>query len=523
MSTYIDGIGASQNIDTSGEIIDIAGMDISSLAVSGVFNFEHKNDQPDQIVGKVLSAKKIFSDKDCDDDRQIYFWQKCQTPFVYVMGELFDDYKDSAKEIAGMFRYDSDRKGQNEKNVMNFSIEGAKLNKINNTITHSIARKVTITVLPANHMAIAEMVPAQDKGQKDDIDSLFKTETSIEIELIKSEDMGKFLDQLKKSAPHLNLASAPVDTKGTHIGKTKSGKDVHSHEKVHNYQGFTSSDHKEAANLHYDAIKGGDPKSNQHHMGKMKLHMQAAQSAERRENRGATAVSNARMNAVSAKSTGTPKIQSSVHRPYGQVGNIKKNNLTKASTLGSANAAPSNLTGGAATTPQSLESKMSYTAKKSKKKDFWLTRAEQEYAQWDKKEDFQKFMSIRMPNMTKSEIDVFGATLALKKSLENESKLEQITKALKFGDDKPYTGPDATPKNKVPEHHKGKAKEVKGKTLTEVDHIEPHYSGSHDAVYLKSGHRSEHQPTGKYKVGDKVTIKAHIQGTHVLHHGHNND
>lgn len=585
--TYIDGIAASENIDSSGERISIAGMDISSLMVDGIFNFEHKNDLPDQIVGKVLFAKKIFSDKDCDDERQAYFWQKCQTPFVYVMGELFDDYKESAKEIAGMFRYDADKRDQNERNVMNFSIEGAKIEKVGIDIVRSIARKVTITVLPCNKAAIAEMVPAEGAKPKDDIDSLFKAETFVEIELIKSEDIDAVMETLKKAVPNLKLVSTP-DARGTHIGKTKSGKDVHSHEKVHNYKAFGAQDHKDAANLHYGAIKaGGDPKINQHHMQKMKLHMQASHSAEKRESRVAASVASAHAN------SGATKVYSQTHRKYATIGD-----LDKALTAGSAMSAPANKTGGAALAKECVDPKLHKgcthgnlskaeervstgpkgnpvhlqpgdkvqikglkhkatlkehmtTASGQKKavfhghfgndihvnhehlhdnfvtkiakSDYWLERAEQEYANWNKKEQFREFMSKRMPKMTKSQIDAFGATLVLKKSLEQESTLEEMHKALKFGDGKPHTGPDATPKSKVPEHHKGKAKDVKGKTLTEVEHVEPHYSGSHDAVYLKSGHRSEHQPTGKYKVGDKVTIKAHIQGTHILHHGHDND
>ena len=52
MSTFIHGIGASENIDTSGEIVSIAGLDISSLDKDGVFNWEHKADQPSQVVGR---------------------------------------------------------------------------------------------------------------------------------------------------------------------------------------------------------------------------------------------------------------------------------------------------------------------------------------------------------------------------------------------------------------------------------------------------------------------------------------
>lgn len=700
MSTFIDGIGASQNIDSSGEVIDIAGMDISTLAKTGTFTYEHElaKDQqgnpitvkiPSQVVGKILKAKKIFSDKDCADDREAYFWEKCRTPFLYVMGELFDDYKESAKDVAGMFRYDQDKRGQNENNVMNFSIEGAKLEKAGNVITKSIARKCTIAVFPCNHMAIAEMVPADNGKKKSDFDNLFKSENTVEIELIKAEDAGKYMKSLAK-------AETPHD-KGSHLGQTTSGKDVHSHERIPNYVGFSSHDHKDAANMHYNAIKSGsDPKTVQHHMGKMKLHMQAQQSAEKRENRmkNLPPAKNPMMSA---------KIHTSVQRPYIDV---KNKPMKKSMTAGSGNVAPGQLSGGAALAPQSLEKKMqkaeervssgpkgspvdlkpgdkvqikgmkhkatlkehlttasgtkkavfhgpfgndihvnhehlhtnfvtklgksedlakgekgdwkkegykishskeqpeSFTvnahdkhgkkighlevdrqsvvegrnrpfahtvnvhpdhqrkgiatamhvhaekiaghklvphdvatnnadamtkegaklwSQKEKpfgKSDFWLERAESEYKNWDKKDAFVSFMAEKMPNLTKSEIDAIGQTFALKKSLENEQALETLSKALKFGDGKPYapSKEDATPKPLPKKFHDYKA-QVKGQFDSEVEHVHPHYDGkSPDTVYLKSGHKLEGHEKGKYKAGDKVSVKQHMMGTHVMEH-----
>ena len=204
MATFIDGIASSQAIDTSGEIVDLAGMDISSL-VGSVFNYEHESKLPDQIIGKILYVKKIFSDKDCENDRQTYFWQKCQIPFLYCMGELFDDYKESAKEIAGMFQYDSNNKDKLP--TLGFSIEGAKIAKEGMIVKASIARKITITVTPANKQCLAEVVPGEDqapKSKEDDLASIFKTETSVEIQLIKTEDVTKMLELAKidKSEDH---------------------------------------------------------------------------------------------------------------------------------------------------------------------------------------------------------------------------------------------------------------------------------------------------------------------------------
>lgn len=198
MSTYVHGIGASEALDSSGEIVSIEGLDITSLPYDGTLTWEHKNEKPSDIVGRILKAKKIFSEKDCEDDNELYFWNKCKIPYLYVMGELFDDYKDSAKEVAGMFKYDLDHKNQNERPTMNFSVEGSKISKEGLIVNRSIARKVTITILPCNKQAIAEMVVKKEKSSKDNIDELFKTEP-IAIEIFKPNINWDFL---KKEDPN---------------------------------------------------------------------------------------------------------------------------------------------------------------------------------------------------------------------------------------------------------------------------------------------------------------------------------
>ena len=60
--TFIHGIGSSQAIDTAQEIVDLAGIDYSSL-VGGAFNFDVKSDLPAQIVGKILEYRRIFSER----------------------------------------------------------------------------------------------------------------------------------------------------------------------------------------------------------------------------------------------------------------------------------------------------------------------------------------------------------------------------------------------------------------------------------------------------------------------------
>lgn len=439
MATYIHGIAASENIDSSGEIISIAGLDISSLDKDGVFNFEHESKQPSQIVGKILKSKKIFSEQDCEDEHQLYFWQKVQVPFVYVMGELMDDYKESAKDVAGMFRYDADRKGKQERNVMNFSIEGSKIEKQGNVVTRSIGRKVTLTPLPCNKAAVAEIVPADIKSKKDDIDSLFKTENHVEIELFKIESkealtsmamaehptkhasvlgIEPFKKELPMNKPPIRSgispktlsgmakptpkaapgdASLPKTTTGKKLGSTKSGKEIFTHAKIHDYRGFSSQDHQEAANMHYNAAKAAkDRIDGKNHMDKMNLHLQAAKSAERKESRFAVGREQARQKALA---------------------------FGKSLDAGAGNVAPSQLTGGAALAKESLEGK-----KGKKDKKYWLKRAEEEYNHWEKKEAFRSFMQKKMPHLALGEIDAIGKTLALKKSLDAENTLVNMVK-----------------------------------------------------------------------------------------------
>jgi hypothetical protein len=437
MATLIHGIAASENIDSSGERIIIAGMDISSLEKDGVFNWEHKSDQPAQVVGKILKAKKIFSEKDCENEHEKRFWEKCGVPFVYVMGELLDDYKESAKEVAGTFRYDHDHKDRDERSISNFSIEGAKINKVGMDVPNSIARKVTITVHPCNKVAIATLYPTDKKShsKKDDIDSLFKTE-STEIELFKAEDLdyGKMtlseamakkedpavhakalgVEPMKKediagttgapanvaqrALPMIKAGSAPakpnlniVGENGHKLGTTKGGHDIHSHKRVHEYGPMHPNDHLEAANMHFNAAQAArDPKTGSHHMDKVRLHMEAHKTSSRREER--------------------------LH---------PKEKLAKTLDAGSMMAPPAGLSGGAALQSESLGGKMQNTSfgmKSKEKKNKWLARAEEEYQVWSKKEEFSGFMQQKLPNFKKHEIDAIGRTVALKKGMAESKK-----------------------------------------------------------------------------------------------------
>jgi hypothetical protein len=97
----IDGIGASEAIDSSGEILSVKGCDISSVfdnSLGCVLNWEHQGvkdseeKNPEFVVGKVIYAKKIYSEQDCETERQLEYFNSVKVPIIYIIGRLFTDH-----------------------------------------------------------------------------------------------------------------------------------------------------------------------------------------------------------------------------------------------------------------------------------------------------------------------------------------------------------------------------------------------------------------------------------------------
>jgi hypothetical protein len=167
--TFIHGIAASEHLDSSGERIMIEGVDISSLTKDGTFNYEHDSKSPASIVGKILEAKKILKRADCETDHQKYFWDKIKMPYIYVAGELFDSVgHKQAGEVAAMVRYDQlDAMNKDQKRLINFSIEGSRVEKSGQIITKCIARKVSVTLTPCNKVCEAEELKVAPDAKKE--------------------------------------------------------------------------------------------------------------------------------------------------------------------------------------------------------------------------------------------------------------------------------------------------------------------------------------------------------------------
>ena len=221
-NTIIDGIAASEHLDSSGESLSIEGMDISSLGgPDSILNWEHNSkEKPTQVIGKVTFAKKIMKESDAKTKREKHFWNKTKKPMVYIKAELFDGVGHSgAQDVAAMLRYNNKDKGEDSRLVVGFSIEGGKMEKKGMVVTKSIARDVAITVKPCNKVCDAELI-------EDDVDEdfLYKNqEFDCEI-MAKGEYLEKtktyrsmILQDLKKRLPSMDdfqaLSEKMKDTK----------------------------------------------------------------------------------------------------------------------------------------------------------------------------------------------------------------------------------------------------------------------------------------------------------------------
>lgn len=195
IGTWIHGVGSTSDLDSSGERIEIKGIDISSLMLDGVINFEHKNDNATQIVGKVLEAKKILEKKDCENKAHEYFWEKVgKKPYLYIAAVLFDGQGHSgAKDAVAMMNFDKLTDKEQTRHTIGFSIEGSRLEKDGSVIKKCVARKITITNLPCNKMCIAEIMddPTISSGykliNKDKLKDIVKKCEDLESDLKKSD------------------------------------------------------------------------------------------------------------------------------------------------------------------------------------------------------------------------------------------------------------------------------------------------------------------------------------------------
>lgn len=138
----IYGIAATETKDRTGESIDLNGMDVSDIRL---LNDEHSSDRFFEILGYIDQAKKIFSDKDCQDEYQRKCWNLIKKPFLYIAGKLMDDHP-NAQSAAALIKYSI----QNPNYPVGLSVEGMTVERQGNKLLKTKVKNVSLTIKPAN-------------------------------------------------------------------------------------------------------------------------------------------------------------------------------------------------------------------------------------------------------------------------------------------------------------------------------------------------------------------------------------
>jgi diguanylate cyclase (GGDEF)-like protein len=158
----IDGVFSSEAIDSSGEIVKLKGLDVSSMEEGqATANYEHMKKEDGgfgrETVGRIIYVKKIYSLEDCEDDRQKFYFKKTgEQPYLYGQVRLLDAAGHTgAAALAAQIR---DAVAHDEIILVRFSVEGTTLEKEGNVIKTSIGRKVALTIVPCNKTCFSGVV-----------------------------------------------------------------------------------------------------------------------------------------------------------------------------------------------------------------------------------------------------------------------------------------------------------------------------------------------------------------------------
>lgn len=121
-------------------------------------NWEHSGDEkgPSSIVGKVIFAKKIYTEGDCENDLQRAQWKQIKLPFITGIVRLFDGAgHPQAQAIAAIIR---DNVANGEPISCRWSVEGSTLEKEGNRLKQSVVRRLACTIKPCNRTATSDLI-----------------------------------------------------------------------------------------------------------------------------------------------------------------------------------------------------------------------------------------------------------------------------------------------------------------------------------------------------------------------------
>jgi len=154
-SMRVYGIGATEATDAAGEKVILDGLDISRLR--GI-----KDEHPDQesmfhTVGGITFAKKIRSQKDCENEYQLKCWNHVKAPFLYAEGVLANDEgHPNAQSAAALIKF---TQRHDIPLKMGFSVDGAVIDRVNEAgkkdekghiLASTVATNLSLTVKPCN-------------------------------------------------------------------------------------------------------------------------------------------------------------------------------------------------------------------------------------------------------------------------------------------------------------------------------------------------------------------------------------
>lgn len=232
----VAAVFSAEVADTSGEILNIKNADISDLRLgTSPVNVEHINPSDlkestekgedikgfDAIVGRVITAKKIFSEKDCENQYEEKAWNDLGVPLIFGYVEFFagPDATPNQNAVASLVRMA--QKNQHG-HLVGFSVEGQVLKRQNNMLSETRISRLACTAKPANRAATIQGViqdtssnsdNAMHKAMKDE-GTLYKSINSKQWQVVQDYGLSTALFKLRKALDAGNTAAAPSALSG---------------------------------------------------------------------------------------------------------------------------------------------------------------------------------------------------------------------------------------------------------------------------------------------------------------------
>lgn len=180
-NVVVAGVLTAEVPDTSGETLEVKGADISSLKTGNApINTEHVNpedlDKKDvegskkgadrgfnAIVGRVIDAKKIFSEQDCDNDLERKAWEGLKVPLIFGYMEFFDSPDHPNAQAASAIIRQAHHGDYDH--MIGFSVEGNVLKRDGGNLKETVIRRVAATAKPCNKAAVIQAVLKDSASQ----------------------------------------------------------------------------------------------------------------------------------------------------------------------------------------------------------------------------------------------------------------------------------------------------------------------------------------------------------------------